>query len=284
MSAAWQMSLKGGTANVVDMFVSGQGPGGGTIVADLTGGRNGCVCDLRGSASESVPNVLGGRRYSMILNGKFEDQGGTVIFNGNWQLMTVGTNLQGKAQGSAVSGSAHIDTSSLPVPGTTFPPPGTGGTTDTGTGQPQPGVDTGGTLPQTDLPSGFDPGFAFDSGGGAIDPGTGGVDPGLSFDPGTGTPDQGGFDPGFPIDVNPFDPGFSDPGGTGDPCQGVSFAGCCAGNVLKYCEADEVKEVTCPTTCGWDAEKGFYNCDRTGPDPSEEFPHACPGFESDMMP
>jgi hypothetical protein len=280
-NAAWQMSLKGGTANVVDMFISGQGPGGGTIVADLTGGRNGCQCNLRGSASESVPNMPAGARYSMVLDGKFEDQGGAVVFKGVWQLMTIGQNYNGEIQGSAVGGSAHIDTSVLPIPGA-MPPPG-GTMTDTAGGGSIPGVDTGGgTGPGMDIPAGFDPGMGgfdpgmggHDPGMGGFDPGMGGFDPGMSFDPG-----EGGFDPGMSYDIPQYDPGSPDPGGTEVPCQGVSFAGCCAGNVLKYCEANEVKEVTCPTSCGWDAGKGFYNCDHEGPDPSEEHVHACPGFE-----
>ena len=226
MNAAWQMSLKGGTANVVDMFISGQGPGGGTIVADLTGGRNGCICDLRGSASESVPNMPAGRRYSMTLSGKFEDQGGAMIFKGAWRLMTVGTNLEGNAQGSSVSGSAHIDTSSLPIPGATFPPPGTG--IDTGSSN-IPGTDTGGVQPGIDVAGGAtDIKLPFDMGAGTIDPGMEGFDPGVYFDYGSGTPDQGGFDPGFPVDVNPFDdPGIPDEGGPSarDRAAGGSSAG-----------------------------------------------------------
>ncbi len=241
MNAAWQLYLMGGTANIVRAYISGMGPGGGTLVAILEGGRTGCLCRLTGSASESLPNAPGGRRYTTSLEAEFRDAGGTMVLVGTWQLSLPGTNFTGSIQGTALAGSGHIDTSVLPIP------PGTGGTEDAGS-----------------IPPSGDPGHGFDPGVGAYDPGHWpGTDPGHARDPG-----MGGHDPGH-------QPG-TDPGGPSDPCMGVSFAGCCAGNTLKYCEEVTVKEVTCPTTCGWDGEKGFYNCDHEGPDPSGEFTLPCP--------
>ena len=55
------------------------------------------------------------------------------------------------------------------------------------------------------------------------------------------------------------------------------MGGCCAGDDLYYCDETMVlKKVTCPNGCGWDEDKGFYNCDREGADPSGELQRECP--------
>ena len=75
-----------------------------------------------------------------------------------------------------------------------------------------------------------------------------------------------------------------------DPCGGIPWEGCCAGDVLKYCDGDELTTLDCADgfggyVCGWYAGDGvddsWYTCgpesvlDATG-DPSGAFPLACP--------
>lgn len=45
-----------------------------------------------------------------------------------------------------------------------------------------------------------------------------------------------------------------------DPCQGETFEGRCDGSTVVYCENDEVKQISCPGSCGFDSGNGFYNC------------------------
>jgi secreted trypsin-like serine protease len=48
-----------------------------------------------------------------------------------------------------------------------------------------------------------------------------------------------------------------------DPCRGETFRGRCAGDLLVWCEEEEVKSLDCTTEdsgCAWDAPDGFYNC------------------------
>ena len=65
-----------------------------------------------------------------------------------------------------------------------------------------------------------------------------------------------------------------------DPCADMPFAGCCNGEIVTWCEEGVFKEIDCvvnSTTCGWQAEAGFYNCEQTGVDPSGVNPIECPG-------
>lgn len=77
----------------------------------------------------------------------------------------------------------------------------------------------------------------------------------------------------------PPDPGPVDP----TACGAVTFAGCCQGTTLKYCQDDgTLKVVDCSVApppkvkgCGWD--ETFYNCENdNGPDPRGKHPIACP--------
>jgi len=45
-----------------------------------------------------------------------------------------------------------------------------------------------------------------------------------------------------------------------DPCQGETFQGRCDGNTVVYCENEEVKQISCPGSCGFDSGNGFFNC------------------------
>jgi len=65
-----------------------------------------------------------------------------------------------------------------------------------------------------------------------------------------------------------------------DPCQGVSWEGCCDGQTLKYCEENQLKTINCGNQpqCGWDAQGKFYNCGTAGAaDPSGLSPKECKG-------
>lgn len=44
-----------------------------------------------------------------------------------------------------------------------------------------------------------------------------------------------------------------------DPCQGETYQGRCDGSTVVWCENDQVKTLSC-NQCGYDANKGFYNC------------------------
>ena len=70
------------------------------------------------------------------------------------------------------------------------------------------------------------------------------------------------------------------PGNTGDGCDGVTFEGCCDGQLLKYCENGQLQQVNCGNqpSCGWDAGNKFYNCGTAGgEDPSGQNPKDCGG-------
>ena len=68
-----------------------------------------------------------------------------------------------------------------------------------------------------------------------------------------------------------------------DPCEGLSYEGCCDGDLLKWCESDQVQTMNCPSgTCGWSANQGFYNCETAGgEDPSGLNPKDCNGCTPD---
>jgi sugar lactone lactonase YvrE len=61
-------------------------------------------------------------------------------------------------------------------------------------------------------------------------------------------------------------------------CNGVSWAGCCDGETVKWCQDGELHDENCgdKPSCGWNAEDGYYDCETTGgADPAGEFPLAC---------
>ncbi len=61
-----------------------------------------------------------------------------------------------------------------------------------------------------------------------------------------------------------------------DPCDGITFEGCCQGTTLRWCQAGALEELDCATDgCGWaDTE---YNCGGSGEDPSGAFLLNCDG-------
>jgi len=70
------------------------------------------------------------------------------------------------------------------------------------------------------------------------------------------------------------------PGGGPTGCDGLTYEGCCDGNVLKYCENNQIKTINCGNQpqCGWDSQNKFYNCGTNGgSDPSGKYPKDCGG-------
>jgi len=66
-------------------------------------------------------------------------------------------------------------------------------------------------------------------------------------------------------------------------CGQHTFAGCCLGELVKWCEAGQLKMINCETnaSCGWNADGGFYDCGTDGgSDASGQNPKACPGGSS----
>jgi len=63
------------------------------------------------------------------------------------------------------------------------------------------------------------------------------------------------------------------------PCGAVTGAGCCEGNVLKYCDSGKLRVLSCAlnASCGWLANAQLYDCGTPGqPDPQGKLPMACP--------
>ena len=63
-----------------------------------------------------------------------------------------------------------------------------------------------------------------------------------------------------------------------DPCNGVTWEGCCDGEVVRYCEEGEIKSKDCgdDPSCGWSQDEGYYDCGTDGaPDPEGISPMDC---------
>ena len=64
-----------------------------------------------------------------------------------------------------------------------------------------------------------------------------------------------------------------------DPCGGITYEGCCDGQVAVWCEEGELAESDCSgePSCGWVEDLGYYCGSDGGVDPSGALPKACPG-------
>jgi hypothetical protein len=97
-----------------------------------------------------------------------------------------------------------------------------------------------------------------------------GTNMGTGTDPGTGTETPGT--------------------GTGMACGDVSYAGCCDGSTLTWCEGGEIRIIDCTQNaeapgCGWSDEAGFYDCSAYPyPDPSGMNPLNCDGSGGTVTP
>lgn len=73
-------------------------------------------------------------------------------------------------------------------------------------------------------------------------------------------------------------------------CAAVGAAGCCDGGEVFWCEDGLLRAVDCGAnpgstgSCGWFADGGYYECGRTGGDPSGEHPRDCPWEPSTCVP
>ena len=70
---------------------------------------------------------------------------------------------------------------------------------------------------------------------------------------------------------------------TGLPCGAIDTVGCCKSGTLYFCEGGEVCALDCTKIpqCGWNADKGFYDCETTGgADPDLDHPLECPSTTS----
>jgi agmatine deiminase len=79
-----------------------------------------------------------------------------------------------------------------------------------------------------------------------------------------------------------FDAGPPNPeAGIPQPCGQVPFAGCCAGQKLKICQSNNLKEIDCGALgkkCGWGGQT--YICGTTeASEPSGGQPRVCPGLD-----
>lgn len=48
-----------------------------------------------------------------------------------------------------------------------------------------------------------------------------------------------------------------------DPCGGLTYAGTCSGNTVKWCENSKIQQINCSSsnkTCGYDNANAYYNC------------------------
>ncbi|MGB0589898.1 MAG: hypothetical protein ACPGU1_09480 [Myxococcota bacterium] len=64
-----------------------------------------------------------------------------------------------------------------------------------------------------------------------------------------------------------------------DPCEGVTFEGCCDGDTLQYCDNGTLQSLNCSSSpsCGWDASAGYYDCGNDATeDPSGASAILCP--------
>ncbi len=62
-----------------------------------------------------------------------------------------------------------------------------------------------------------------------------------------------------------------------DPCQGLTWQGCCDGGVLNWCQSGEKQSQSCGNSgCGWNVNNQYYDCGWVGDGPAEH-PLTCGG-------
>lgn len=64
-----------------------------------------------------------------------------------------------------------------------------------------------------------------------------------------------------------------------DKCGGITFEGCCDGEILKWCEDFHIQTLDCNQNpkCGWNVDAKFYDCGTDGKaDPTGINPQKCP--------
>ncbi len=61
-------------------------------------------------------------------------------------------------------------------------------------------------------------------------------------------------------------------------CSGISFFGCCKGDLLQWCQENKTMQISCDNNrqCGWNADGGYYDCGTPGTqDPTGHHPRTC---------
>jgi len=87
-----------------------------------------------------------------------------------------------------------------------------------------------------------------------------------------GISEQVCWGPEWLCDCNDCDNGCA-PTPTG--CGEITYWGCCDSGTLYYCDQNEVYYQPCGGSCGWDNANDWYDCGKSGEDPSGEHPIAC---------
>ncbi len=85
-------------------------------------------------------------------------------------------------------------------------------------------------------------------------------------------------------DAGPDQGAKKDTGGSA-ACGSVTYAGCCKGEVVYYCDKGALKTMDCKSSpkCGWDATNSFYDCGTKGTgDPSGKYPMKCSAVKKDQ--
>lgn len=64
-----------------------------------------------------------------------------------------------------------------------------------------------------------------------------------------------------------------------DACEGITYEGCCDGDILTWCEGDTLETLDCAEApaCGWNADAGYYDCNSAGASGPPQFPMTCDG-------
>lgn len=73
----------------------------------------------------------------------------------------------------------------------------------------------------------------------------------------------------------------------GAGCGSITYEGCCDGDVLKFCQNNQVETLDCSQqpSCGWESQGNYYDCGTSGgADPSGSHPKACGGTSPDARP
>jgi MYXO-CTERM domain-containing protein len=69
-----------------------------------------------------------------------------------------------------------------------------------------------------------------------------------------------------------------------DPCVGITYDGCCFGNVEIYCEEETLVVTECDGVCGWLSTDGWYGCGGSGNAPDGTKPKDCTNPKFDFPP
>ena len=67
---------------------------------------------------------------------------------------------------------------------------------------------------------------------------------------------------------------------TANPCDGITYDGCCDGNLLAYCDGGDLLVEDCGADgCGWVKDNNWYACAGDGGDPTGAMPQDCHDYD-----